>query len=574
MVRPPPCPGPYEDETGPRGGHDAKFETFLVAAPRAPYRGSLMSESLPRLEGPGDAELISAVRAGDVDAYGRLFSRHVGAARRLARQLVAPGDADDLVSEAFAKVLAVLQRGGGPDVAFRAYLLTAVRRLHVDRLRAASHLHTTDDLTPFDDGVPFRDTTLEAFDTAAAARAFASLPERWQMVLWHTEVEGQRPAEVALLLGISPGSVSALAYRAREGLRQAFVSMHAPPDDDRPVCAWTRRHLGAYLRQGLSRRDRRRVEEHLRDCRPCAAVHLELSEENSRLAGLIGPAVLGGAAAAYVGGAGATGAGGLGAGALLGSAAGPGRGLRARPHDHGAGGGGDRRDGGGRRGRGRRPPGAEGPRGVHGHRPGPGAAARARPRTSTTWWGRSRGHATATRVPAPWARPGRARPPVGSRTSPARRARRRREVAPPPRRRAGPRRLPHHRRRPPPRRPPPGAAPDPLRHRPPRRRPPTRHHRIPNRRALPRRPPARPLQHARPRPRPRPRLRPGPPPPGSPARPPLRLRARRRRRPTAPVPALRPRGRTPVTRPPGTSGACRPPAEVAGPSTGSCRNGA
>jgi RNA polymerase sigma factor (sigma-70 family) len=277
-----------------------------------------MSESLPRLEGPGDAELISAVRAGDVDAYGRLFSRHVGAARRLARQLVAPGDADDLVSEAFAKVLAVLQRGGGPDVAFRAYLLTAVRRLHVDRLRAASHLHTTDDLTPFDDGVPFRDTTLEAFDTAAAARAFASLPERWQMVLWHTEVEGQRPAEVALLLGISPGSVSALAYRAREGLRQAFVSMHAPPEDDRPVCAWTRRHLGAYLRQGLSRRDRRRVEEHLRDCRPCAAVHLELSEENSRLAGLIGPAVLGGAAAAYVGGAGAaTGVGGLGAGALL-----------------------------------------------------------------------------------------------------------------------------------------------------------------------------------------------------------------------------------------------------------------
>ena len=43
------------------------------------------------------------------------------------------------------------------------------------------------------------------------------------MVLWHTEVEGQRPAEVAPLLGMSPNSVSALAYRAREGLRQAFV---------------------------------------------------------------------------------------------------------------------------------------------------------------------------------------------------------------------------------------------------------------------------------------------------------------------------------------------------------------
>jgi RNA polymerase sigma factor (sigma-70 family) len=277
-----------------------------------------VSRNLQRLEGPGDAELISAVRGGDVDAYGQLFSRHVAAARRLARQLAAAGDADDLVSEAFAKVLGALQRGGGPDLAFRAYLLSTVRRLHVDRLRAASHLHTTDDLTPFDAGVPFRDTALEEFETDAAARAFASLPERWQMVLWHTEVEGQRPAEVAPLLGMSPNSVSALAYRAREGLRQAFVSMHAPADAGRPDCAWTRRHLGSYLRHGLARRDGRRLEEHLRECRACAAVHLELYEENARLAGLLGPAVLGGAAAAYVGGAAATGVGGVGLGVLMG----------------------------------------------------------------------------------------------------------------------------------------------------------------------------------------------------------------------------------------------------------------
>ena len=57
------------------------------------------------VDAPGDAELISAVRGGDVDAYGALFERHVEAARRLARQLVSAGDADDLVSEAFVKVL-------------------------------------------------------------------------------------------------------------------------------------------------------------------------------------------------------------------------------------------------------------------------------------------------------------------------------------------------------------------------------------------------------------------------------------------------------------------------------------
>ena len=124
------------------------------------------------------------------------------------------------MSNAFAKVLAVLQRGGGPDVAFRAYLLTAVRRLHVDQIRAGGKLQTTDDIAAFDPGEPFRDTAVEGFENAAAAKAFASLPERWQLVLWHTEVEGNKPADIAPLMGMSANSVAALAYRAREGAGQ------------------------------------------------------------------------------------------------------------------------------------------------------------------------------------------------------------------------------------------------------------------------------------------------------------------------------------------------------------------
>jgi len=261
-----------------------------------------VSVSLSHVDGPGDAELIAAVRGGDLDSYGELYARHVDAARRLARQLTSPADADDLVSDAFTKVLTVLQRGGGPDLAFRAYLLTAVRRLHVDRLRAGSRLRPVDDLTPFDPGLPFHDTAVEGFETAAAAKAFASLPERWQMVLWHTEVEGQKPADIAPLLGMSANSVAALAYRAREGLRQAFLSQHAADMDD-VDCAWTRDHLGAYVRGGLSRRDSGRVDDHLAECRACAAVYLELTEVNSGLAGLLAPLLLGAAGLGYLGSA-------------------------------------------------------------------------------------------------------------------------------------------------------------------------------------------------------------------------------------------------------------------------------
>src|SRR6059058_2646777 len=106
------------------------FPTILTSQEPVRSVGVRVSVSLSRMDGPGDAELIAAVRGGDVDAYGELFARHVDSARRLARQIAGPSDADDLVSDAFTKVLLVLQRGGGPDLAFRAYLLTAVRRLH------------------------------------------------------------------------------------------------------------------------------------------------------------------------------------------------------------------------------------------------------------------------------------------------------------------------------------------------------------------------------------------------------------------------------------------------------------
>ncbi|MEX0429491.1 sigma-70 family RNA polymerase sigma factor [Nocardioides sp. DS6] len=256
------------------------------------------------IDEPGDAELISAVRAGDLEAYGTLFERHVEAARRLARQLASAGDVDDLVSEAFAKVLGVLQKGGGPDLAFRAYLLTSLRRLHVDKIRAGSRLTPTDDLTPYDPGVPFEDTAVAGFDNQAAAKAFAQLPERWQQVLWHTEVEGQKPAEIAPMLGMSPNSVSALAYRAREGLRQAFISMHAQDAVD-DACARTRANLGAYIRGGLSKRDSAKVEAHLQDCRPCAAIYLELTEVNANLGALLAPLLLGSAGIGYLAAVGA-----------------------------------------------------------------------------------------------------------------------------------------------------------------------------------------------------------------------------------------------------------------------------
>ncbi|MGH3322517.1 MAG: sigma-70 family RNA polymerase sigma factor, partial [Streptosporangiaceae bacterium] len=265
-------------------------------------------------EGPelADADLIAAARAGDTEAYGVLYARHSHAARALARQLGRDdAESDDLVAETFARVLDVLSRGGGPEVGFRAYALTAMRRIKYDRARGEARQVVLDDLDPYAPGVPFDDRTLEGLERSMVARAFASLPERWQTVLWHTAIEGERPAEVAPLLGISAGSVAALAYRAREGLRQAYLQMHLS-GAVQEGCQPALERMGAYVRGGLSRRETRVVERHIDECDKCRGLYLELADVNSSLRTIIGPIILGPAVGGYLasvhGGAGLFGA--------------------------------------------------------------------------------------------------------------------------------------------------------------------------------------------------------------------------------------------------------------------------
>jgi hypothetical protein len=118
-------------------------------------------------------------------------------------------------------------------------------------------------------------------------------------VLWHTEVEGEKPAAIAPLLGLTANGVSALAYRAREGLRQAYLQQHlADVAGDR--CRWTTERLGAYVRGGLTKRENRNVREHMDDCAKCTAVYLELVEVNSALPALLAPALLGTAGIGYL----------------------------------------------------------------------------------------------------------------------------------------------------------------------------------------------------------------------------------------------------------------------------------
>ncbi|WP_454730010.1 sigma-70 family RNA polymerase sigma factor [Cellulosimicrobium protaetiae] len=277
-----------------------------------------------------DAELITAVREGDMSAYGVLYERHAAAARTVARQYVrSTADADDVVSDGFARTLSVLQSGGGPDVTFRAYLFTVVRRLSYDLVNGARRTQPTDDERTFETAfgpmASTEDPTLAGFERSTVARAYLDLPERWRAVLWYMEVENLSPADIAPILGLTANGVSALAYRAREGLRQAYLQQHltsVPAEECRTVNAL----LGSYVRGGLAKRETTRVESHLDGCGECRALVLELGDVSHGMRAVIAPLVLGVGALGLVGTAlptfgGASVAGGVGA-ALQGSSSG------------------------------------------------------------------------------------------------------------------------------------------------------------------------------------------------------------------------------------------------------------
>lgn len=254
---------------------------------------------MPPVTEQPDSALVELTRGGNAEAFAELWRRHSRAARAVARSQTSTFDADDLISEAYVKIYQAIAAGGGPTAAFRPYLFTTVRNLAASWGRSR-HETAYDEMEAVEDPAFSEAATMEALDRSLTAKAFHSLPTRWQEVLWYCEVESLTPQQVAPLFGMTPNAVAALAYRAREGLRQAWIQAHLASLPEGSECRWTTERLGSYARHGLGKRDTAAVEAHLRECAKCTIVASEASEVGSRLSLVLLPLTLGiGGAAAY-----------------------------------------------------------------------------------------------------------------------------------------------------------------------------------------------------------------------------------------------------------------------------------
>lgn len=182
-------------------------------------------------DGSSEKDLIGAARQGDPVAVGTLYELHRAPGLKFAQALLDHSqDAEDVLHEAFTKSVSALRNGFGPTENFGAYLSTSVRSVASTLWNKQARERPTefDELNQLTEDDPGLETALSVFEHQEIAAAMRTLPGRWRTVLWHGDVMGMRPREIAPLLGIEANAVSSLLIRARAGLRAAYELQTQP----------------------------------------------------------------------------------------------------------------------------------------------------------------------------------------------------------------------------------------------------------------------------------------------------------------------------------------------------------
>jgi len=241
-----------------------------------------------------DDDLVELARSGGsrTGAWDELYRRHASSARGVARHIMGSReDADDVVNDAFAGMIAAIGRGAGPRTNFRHYLMACVRNGCKSRSwRSGASVSTDPSVLEQRHGAVFEDA--ERFGEAGlVASAFSSLSTDWQRALWMTAVEERPTEDVARELGRRPAAVAALAHRAREAFAEAYLSQHQQRVTA-PSCERSFPKLAHYVRGRAGEVDTARVEHHLSRCAECSRTVAELRDVNSSLRSLVLPTSL------------------------------------------------------------------------------------------------------------------------------------------------------------------------------------------------------------------------------------------------------------------------------------------
>lgn len=172
-------------------------------------------------------EVLAAAAGGDRQAFARLWrSTHPGLVRYL--RVIAAGDAEDVASEAWVKAMRALPSFSGDESSFRGWVAVIARNLAIDLGRRATRRPETltadldeQSLGLADDSA---DLALEYLSTDAALRLVATLPTQAAEIVALRVIVGLDVAQVADIVGRSPGAVRVSMHR---GLRKLAAQLES-----------------------------------------------------------------------------------------------------------------------------------------------------------------------------------------------------------------------------------------------------------------------------------------------------------------------------------------------------------
>jgi RNA polymerase sigma-70 factor, ECF subfamily len=170
-----------------------------------------------------DAALMRRVAARDAQAFAAVYDRHAAAAFGVARSMLAPAAAEEVVQECFLALWRAPayrpERGS-----LRNFVLTVVRNRAIDVVRAdgrraaPQHEQETAAVVSIDEAVERRE------EARALRTALAVLPEPQREAIALAYLGGLTQLEIAGRLGIPVGTVKG---RIRLGLRRLRAQLEA-----------------------------------------------------------------------------------------------------------------------------------------------------------------------------------------------------------------------------------------------------------------------------------------------------------------------------------------------------------
>lgn len=236
-----------------------------------------------------DQELLRLYRAGDPAAYGALFARYRGVAYSYAHKYTNTQDqADDLVHEAFTRILEAIGRGKGPTVSMGHYLVSTIRNIATTNGTKERHELASD---PQEIAEMYeREQFAQPGSTATwLTDAFNALSDRSQQVLWYRAVEDMPSREIASMLGMSAANATRVFQAAARELRQKFVAVSSTAAPDL-VC----RKYVPLLREIAEQTGKRRqvvldseASLHLASCPHCSLVASRVQASNRVLLSVV-----------------------------------------------------------------------------------------------------------------------------------------------------------------------------------------------------------------------------------------------------------------------------------------------